>query len=150
VNAHDPDARMRERFAQLRRELAPQAPDAATLIAQQQLARQPVVRLAQRPRLAWAAAATVLLAAALMIARRERLASHDAPRAAGALLAQTLVSDAGTWRGPTDFLLDVPGDELTRGTPVFDGSASIMFTVPAIDRDAPSGAPAGRDERSRR
>ncbi len=131
------DTRLRESFGQLRRALAPLAPDAARSVAAAALrARR---RAALAPRLAWAGALAILTLAsawgAWRMARpaREELRSRH-PAAAGR---------EGLRRLPTDFLLEVPGGELLRTTPSL-GTATLIFAPATPHGPVPGGRPIRR------
>jgi len=139
MSAHDRDDRLRDAFARLRREVEPRVPDAARL-----LARRPASRRATRGRLALSAALGVVLMLALVTIRGERARPPDTGRTP---LARALAVDGYPWRGPTDFLLELPGAELARTTPSFDATSPPL---PAIELPAPEGADGRRGGRNTR
>lgn len=139
MNTHDRDDRLREAFARLRREVEPRVPDVTQLVA-----RRPAARHVTQWRLALSAALSVVLLFALVTIRGERATS---PRAGREPLALALARDDYPWRGPTDFLLDLPGAELARTTPSFD---AMSTTLPATERSAPEEADGHRGGRSPR
>ena len=126
MSAHDRDDRLRDAFARLRREVERRVPDAARL-----LAYRPAPRRAVQRRLALSAALSVVLMLALVTIRGERATPPNAGRN---LLTRALALDGYPWRGPTDFLLDLPGAELARTTPSFDATSTLL---PAIELPAP-------------
>ncbi|HEX4628203.1 MAG TPA: hypothetical protein VH137_05370 [Gemmatimonadales bacterium] len=104
---HDDD--LKERFGALRREAAAGAPSfQATLAAAQ--ARRPVGR---RRWLRLAAAVGLTAALAFLLARRGQ--PEGGARHAAIDLANV------RWHTPTDFLLQLPGDELLRSVPRLGG-----------------------------
>ena len=139
MSTHDRDDRLRDAFSRLRREVEPRVPDAARL-----LAHQPAPRRAARRRLALSAALSVMLVLALVTFRGERATPPDAVRKP---LARAFALDGYPWRGPTDFLLELPGAELSRTTPSFDATPTLL---PAIELPAPEGVDGHRGERSPR
>lgn len=137
MSAHDHDDRLRDAFARLRREVEPRVPDATRL-----LAHRPAARRATPGRLALSAAFGAALVLALVTIRGERATPPGAGRE-----PRALVLDGYPWRGPTDFLLELPGAELTRTTPSFDGTPTLL---PAIEQPAPKGVDGHRGGRTTR
>jgi hypothetical protein len=139
MSAHDRDDRLRDAFARLRREVTPRVPDVARL-----LARRPAARRVTQGRLALSAALGVVLMFALVTIRGERATPPGAGREQ---FARALALDGYPWRGPTDFLLDLPGAELARAMPSFDATSTLL---PAIELPAPEGVDGHRGGRSTR
>jgi hypothetical protein len=139
MSAHDRDDRLREAFTRLREEVEPRVPDLAHL-----LARRPVARRVGQGRLALSAALGVVLVFALVAIRDERATLPGAGREP---LAGAFALDGYPWRGPTDFLLDLPGADLARTTPSFD-VPSTRF--PAILPPSPVRVDGHREGRSTR
>ena len=128
MSAHDRDDRLRDVFARLRGEVKPRVPDLAHLMA-----RRPAARRVTQGRLALSAALGVVLMFALVAIRGERATPPGAGREP---LAQAFALDGYPWRGPTDFLLDLPGAELARTTPSFDVTSTRFpaILLPSHDR----------------
>ena len=139
MSARDHDDKLRHAFARLRREVEPRVPDAARLWA-----RRPAAGHATPWRVALGITLGVVLTLSLVTIRGERAKT---PGAGGEPLARALAREGYPWRGPTDFLLDLPGAELTRTTPRFDATSAL---VPAIEPPAPERADGHRAERSTR
>jgi hypothetical protein len=139
MSAHDRDDLLRDAFARLRREVEPRVPDAARL-----LARRPAAGRATQGRLVFSAALGVALTLLLVTIRGERATP---PGAGGEPVTRAVALDGYPWRGPTDFLLDLPGAELARTTPSFDATSTLL---PAIDLLSPERAEVHRGGRGTR
>ncbi|HVH68297.1 MAG TPA: hypothetical protein VM716_10550 [Gemmatimonadales bacterium] len=111
MSEHD-DVELKARFGALRKEAAAGAPSFQAMLAAAQSPR-PAGQRHRRLRLA--AAIAVMTALAVLVARRGRPDGRVAIDLASV-----------RWRAPTDFLLQLPGDELLRsmprlGRPTLDG-----------------------------
>jgi len=118
MSDHLRDQRLRDAFARLSREIAPQAPDAARFVGRARSARGRAHPRSLAPGLALASVLAVLAVVAFWGARRAGEREIVARQAAQL--------GNGRWRAPTDFLLDVPGAELLRTTPSFDTSPPTL------------------------
>lgn len=141
MSTHDRDERLRVVFARLRREVEPRVPDVARM-----LARRPAARRVARARLALSLSLAAVVTAALVLLRDQR-AIEPGPGREDLARARAVALGGYPWRGPTDFLLELPGVELTRSTPTFD-VASTMTT--AITLRPPERADEPRGERNPR
>ena len=117
------DPELRSRFAELKRLQARRTPAFADVMAraQQQVGRASNEPVFTRRSLSWAggvAAAAVI--AALLVAPRARSGEDEFEKAVQAFSSNPAL---GSWRSPTDALLNVPGSQL-------------MSTVPAIGTSA--------------
>jgi hypothetical protein len=87
---------------------------------------------------------TVVLMLTLVTFRGERATPPGAGREQP---ARALALDGYPWRGPTDFLLELPGAELARTTPSFDATSTLL---PAIELPPPERVDGHRGGRSTR
>ncbi len=139
MSAYDHDDRLRDAFARLRHEVKPRVPGAARLLAHRTAARR-----ATHGRLVFSAVLSAVLMLALVTIRGER---ETPPGGGREQTVRALVLDGYPWRGPTDFLLELPGAELARTTPSFDATSALL---PAIKLPAPEGPDGHRGGRGTR
>ena len=141
---HDHDHDLRERFAALRDEETSRAPDFDATV---RAARKTGGTSRSRPA-AWkvaAAAAIVIATGVALVAERERvttsvIAPSAKPGAAGGA-APTTAARPVLWRGPTDFLLEMPDSDLLGTIPALGGKGGWNLTPPTR---APSISDSGR------
>lgn len=118
--SRDPDRELRNRFGILRDVDRATAPAYGAIRSRTQAARTPPARHRRPLIVAVLAAAAVLLLVTLI------RPSHRGP-ALGPSLAHP-----ASWRGPTDFLLEVPGRELWRTVPTFGWSVPWRDPYPTL------------------